>query len=309
MAALTDGSNNLGAIAASTWIEELIHERRQTAAPAVSQSASRRLFWAARLLLGMPVLFLLFDGVIKLTDARVVVEAQGQLGIPQNLTLTIAVLELACVFLYIVPQTAVLGAVLLTGYLGGAIAIQLRAGNPLASHVLFPLYVGSMLWAGVYLRDRRLRQFLLSFGVSRWFPVARIRGRFTGAISRPHNVALWVLQVLLAVLFLFAGATKLLLPLDVLASMGSPNQIVLPGWFIRFIGAAEVLGALGLILPRLLRIRVSLTPLAAAGLVVIMAGATVITAAAGDIAPAIFPLLIGIMSGSIVHGRWNREPR
>jgi hypothetical protein len=123
-------------------------------------------------------------------------------------------------------------------------------------------------------------------------------------LGRGRNVALWIVQVLLAALFLFAGGTKLLLPLDVLASMGSPNQIALPGWFIRFIGTAEVLGALGLILPGVLRIRVLLTPLAAAGLVVIMAGATVITAATGDIA-AIVPLVAGILAALVVRGRWD----
>ncbi|HZB47435.1 MAG TPA: DoxX family protein, partial [Pyrinomonadaceae bacterium] len=84
--------------------------------------------------------------------------------------------------------------------------------------------------------------------------------------------ALWIVQALLALLFLFAGGTKLVLPPEVLASMGSPNQIPLPGWFVRFVGVAEVLGALGLILPGLLRIKPGLTPLAAVGLVIIMIG-------------------------------------
>src|SRR5262245_26920693 len=91
----------------------------------------------------------------------------------------------------------------------------------------------------------------------------------TGAIwteeGKGRNAALWVIQGLLAALFILAGSTKLMLPIDVLKSMGSPNQIELPGWFVRFIGVSEVLGAVGLILPRLLRIRPRLTPLAAAG--------------------------------------------
>ena len=93
--------------------------------------------------------------------------------------------------------------------------------------------------------------------------------------------ALWIVQGLLALIFLFAGGTKLILPLEVLASMGSPNQIPLPGLFVRFIGVAEVLGAIGLILPGLLRIRPGLTPLAAVGLVIIMIGATVLTLVGG----------------------------
>jgi len=79
------------------------------------------------------------------------------------------------------------------------------------------------------------------------------------------NILLWIIQVLLALLFLFAGGTKLVLSPEAMAAMGSPNQIILPSLFIRFIGVCEVLGALGLILPGLLRIRPALTPLAAAG--------------------------------------------
>jgi uncharacterized membrane protein YphA (DoxX/SURF4 family) len=117
--------------------------------------------------------------------------------------------------------------------------------------------------------------------------------------------ALWTVQGLLAALFLFAGGTKLILPIDVLTSMGSPNQIPLPGWFVRFIGVAEVLGALGLILPGLLHIRPGLTPLAAIGLVIIMIGATVTTLAGGDVAPALIPLVVGLLSAFVAYGRWR----
>src|SRR6185295_19495079 len=103
------------------------------------------------------------------------------------------------------------------------------------------------------------------------------------------NIALWIIQVLLALLFLFAGGTKLILPIDVMRSMGSPNQVILPGLLIRFIGVCEVLGALGLVLPGLLRIRPGLTPLAAAGLLIIMIGAVVITIS-GGIAMVLSPL-------------------
>jgi hypothetical protein len=117
--------------------------------------------------------------------------------------------------------------------------------------------------------------------------------------------ALWIIQGLLAALFLFAGGTKLILPLDVLTSMGSPNQIALPGGFVRFIGVVEVLGALGLILPGLLRIRPGLTPLAAAGLVIIMIGATVLTLAADGVAPALIPLVVGLLAAFVAYGRWR----
>ena len=120
--------------------------------------------------------------------------------------------------------------------------------------------------------------------------------------------ALWIIQVLLALLFLFAGGTKLVIPPEVLASMGSPNQIPLPGWFVRFIGVAEVLGALGLILPGLLRIKPWLTPLAAAGLVVVMIGATALTMAADGFAAGVVPLVVGLLAAFVAYGRWRLAP-
>ncbi|MBA2525469.1 MAG: DoxX family protein [Pyrinomonadaceae bacterium] len=122
------------------------------------------------------------------------------------------------------------------------------------------------------------------------------------------NIALWIIQVLLALLFLFAGGTKLVLPIETLTSMGSPNQIHLPGLFIRFIGICEVLGALGLILPGLLRIRPGLTPLAAAGLVIIMIGATVLTYAGDGFAMALPPLVVGLLAAFVAYGRWRLAP-
>lgn len=123
------------------------------------------------------------------------------------------------------------------------------------------------------------------------------------------NIALWIIQVLLALLFLFAGGTKLVLPLDVLTAMGSPNQVHLPGLLIRFIGVVEVLGGLGLILPGLLRIKPGLTSLAAIGLVIIMIGAVVTTLASGDIAPSLFPIVMGIVLAFVAYGRWRPAPR
>ena len=119
--------------------------------------------------------------------------------------------------------------------------------------------------------------------------------------------ALWIVQVLLALLFLFAGGMKLVIPPDVLASMGSPNQIPLPGWFIRFVGVAEVLGAFGLILPGLLRIKPGLTPLAAAGLVVIMVGATALTVAADGVAAGAVPLVVGLLAAFVAYGRFGTK--
>ena len=122
------------------------------------------------------------------------------------------------------------------------------------------------------------------------------------------SYVLWIIQLLLALLFLFAGGTKLVIPPDVLASMGSPNQIPLPGWFVRFIGVCEVLGALGLILPGLLRIKPWLTPLAAAGLVVIMIGATALTVAADGVAAGVVRLVVGLLAAFVAYGRWRLTP-
>jgi len=122
------------------------------------------------------------------------------------------------------------------------------------------------------------------------------------------NIALWIVQGLLAALFLFAGGMKLILSLDTLASMGSPDQIPLPGWFIRFTGVVEVFGALGLILPGLLRIRPELTALAAAGLVIVMIGAVGFTVASGEIGAAVIPLVVGVLAAFVAYGRWRLAP-
>jgi hypothetical protein len=104
----------------------------------------------------LAVLFLVFDAVIKFTKIAPVVDSFAQLGYPIGLAPTIGSLALICVVLYVIPRTSVLGAILLTGYLGGAIASQLRIGSPLFSHVLFPVYVAALIWGGLYLRDEQL---------------------------------------------------------------------------------------------------------------------------------------------------------
>src|SRR2546423_528676 len=119
------------------------------------------------------------------------------------------------------------------------------------------------------------------------------------------NIALWVVQVLLALLYLFTGSMKLLTPLDeLMAQMPVP----LPGWFVRFIGLAEVLGVLGLILPGLTRIRTGLTPLAAAGLVVIMIGAVVSTLLIAPVSMAVMPLVVGVLAAIVAYTRWRVVP-
>jgi uncharacterized membrane protein YphA (DoxX/SURF4 family) len=117
--------------------------------------------------------------------------------------------------------------------------------------------------------------------------------------------ALWIVQGLLAVLFLFAGGVKLVLPIE---EMTKQMPVPLPGLFLRFLGVVEVLGALGLILPGLLRVRPGLTPLAAAGLVLIMIGATVITLVGGDVATALISLVVGVLATFVAYGRWRLAP-
>ena len=115
---------------------------------------------------------------------------------------------------------------------------------------------------------------------------------------------LWGVQGLLAALFLFAGGMKLVMPIEMMK-----GPVELPGLLLRFIGIVEVLGAIGLILPELLKIKRILTPLAAAGLVIVMTGATVITLAGGDVAPALVPFVVGLLAAVVAYGRWHSAPR
>jgi hypothetical protein len=128
---------------------------------AVANSAERaipsRALWAGRIISGIVVAFLLLDGVVKVLDLAVVGETLNQLGYPASLARGLGVLTLLIAVLYAVPRTAFLGAVLLTGLLGGAMATHLRVGSPLFTHLLFGLYLGVLAWAGLWLRDARLR--------------------------------------------------------------------------------------------------------------------------------------------------------
>lgn len=119
------------------------------------------------------------------------------------------------------------------------------------------------------------------------------------------NILLWIVQIVLALLFLFAGGTKLVLPIATLTEMGSPNQVVLPGLLIRFIGVCEVLGAIGLIAPGVFRTHQYLTPLAAIGLSIIMAGAVVLTIIGDGVVAALGPLVVGLLCVFVAYGRWK----
>lgn len=118
------------------------------------------------------------------------------------------------------------------------------------------------------------------------------------------NIILWILQILLGLLFLFAGGSKLVMSGETLTQqMATSNSIMLPLAFIRFIGIVELLGGLGLILPGLTKIRRSLTPLAAVGLTIVMVGAVIVTIMGPGIGPAIFPLIVTILCALVAYGR------
>ena len=126
--------------------------------PAARTSTTTR--WAGRVLTGIAVLFLTFDVVIKLVGAKAAVDGLVQLGYAPHHALTIGLIGLVCLVLYVVPRTAPIGAVLWTGYLGGAIATHVRLDNPLITHTLFPIYIAALLWGALYLRDARVRALL-----------------------------------------------------------------------------------------------------------------------------------------------------
>lgn len=116
--------------------------------------------WAGRAVSAVAVIFLAADAAAKLLQLPAAVEGTTRLGYPAGAVFGIGLLLAACLVLHLVPRTAVLGAVLLTAYLGGAVATQVRAGNPILAHTLFPVYVAAFLWAGLWLRDQRVRALL-----------------------------------------------------------------------------------------------------------------------------------------------------
>ena len=120
-------------------------------------AVSKGSLWTGRILGALSTLFLLMDGVMKLIKPAPVVEATVRLGYPESVIQSLGIVLLVCTILYAIPRTSILGAILLTGYLGGAVAANVRVGNPLFSHTLFPVYVALLVWGGLYLRDRRLR--------------------------------------------------------------------------------------------------------------------------------------------------------
>jgi len=140
-------------------IGEAIVTTQTTTYPA-RRATSKSMLWTGRVLSTLIVLFMLMDGVMKLFKPQVVVEATTKLGYPESTIVPIGLAATAGAILYAIPQTAVLGAILLTGYMGGTVAVHLRVGNPLFSHMLFGVYLAVLAWGGLYLRDPRVAALL-----------------------------------------------------------------------------------------------------------------------------------------------------
>jgi len=138
-------------------METTIHA---TNSDAQSAPLSKGRLWTGRIMSALPALFLFVDGVGKLVKPAPVVQGTVQLGYPESVLVGLLIVLLSCTVLYVIPRTAILGAILLTGYLGGAIATHVRVGSPLFSHILFPVYLAVLLWGGLYLRDERLRALI-----------------------------------------------------------------------------------------------------------------------------------------------------
>lgn len=116
--------------------------------------------WAGRVVSAIPALFLLFDGTIHAMRIPAVVDGFAKAGFPISTALPLGIIEIVCVILYVIPRTSVLGAILLTGYLGGAVATNVRQQLPMLGYVLFPVYVAVFLWGGLWLRDNRVRSLI-----------------------------------------------------------------------------------------------------------------------------------------------------
>jgi hypothetical protein len=126
----------------------------------IETAPSRKALWTGRILTGLAVLFLLFDATMKLLQPVEAIKGTTDLGWPVEVILPLGILQLILLALYLIPRTSIFGAILWTGYLGGAIATHVRIGNPLFTHILFPIYIALLLWGGLWLRDRRLRTLI-----------------------------------------------------------------------------------------------------------------------------------------------------
>jgi len=196
---------------------------------------STKKLWAGIVVSALPALFLLIDGVMKLVKPPDVVETTVKLGYPESVILGLGIVLIACTVIYVIPRTAVLGAILLTGYLGGAVATHVRVGNPLFTHTLFPVYLGALIWGGLFLRDERISKHLQS-------------GAQTVSISKGTLWAGRVVSAIPALMLIFASAlSKFLKPaglVEEFARLGYPENVIL------VIGILELACTIVYIIPR-----------------------------------------------------------
>ena len=141
---------------ATAILQNTTYAPSRSSSPRISRSA----LWTSRVITGVVALLLAFDAGIKLIQAKPAIEGSAQLGFGPTQVLVIGVVALVCLVLYLVPRTAPLGAVLWTGYFGGAVVTHLRVGNPLFTHILSGVYVSTLIWVSLYLRDPRVRALL-----------------------------------------------------------------------------------------------------------------------------------------------------
>jgi hypothetical protein len=173
--------------------------------------------WAGIIISALPALSLLLDGVLKLVKPPQVVGPTLQLGYPESVILPLGIVLTVCTIVYMIPRTAVLGAILLTGYLGGAVATHVRLGNPLFTHKLVPIYLGALVWGGLFLRDGRLREYIQS-------------GVQSASVSKKARWAGIVMSALPALMLLFSCSMKLAKPAEIVeefARLGYPESVIL----------------------------------------------------------------------------------
>jgi hypothetical protein len=201
---------------------------------AMQKSSTKKMVWAGRVMSGLMVAFLLFDSVIHMARIAPVVAAFAQLGLPLDFAVPLGIVELACVAIYVYPRSAVLGAILLTGYLGGAVAMQLRVGNPLFGEALFPIYIGVLLWGGLWLREARLRALI---------PV-QLEG------TPPSKKMLWagrVVSALPVLGILFGAVVKLLVLAPVVEGF---REAGFPDYLVPVVGTIEFVCTVVYVIPR-----------------------------------------------------------
>lgn len=249
----------------------------------IQTTPSKARLYTGYTLTALAILFFLMDASMKFTTNPQVIAAQTQLGFPMSLTPGIGVLAIVCTVLYAIPATSVLGALLLTGYLGGAIALQLRVDNPLFTHTLFPIYIALFIWGGIWLRNRALLEV---------FPITH-----ASAAPEPSKKLRWtgyILTALGALLILFTAVMKFVY----IPKPGDP--VLFPPHHIHHLAYIEILCTLLYLIP-------GTSFLGCVLLTAYLGGATAINLRSGEsIGASLIPAFIGVF---LWAGLWVRDAR